>query len=95
MAKHRADEFDESGRPYLGERMKKARCYRGYSLRELAPLIGVSVAALNNYELGKQVASLAIMVRWAEFLKVSLDGLVNLGEGGVNFGRLHKSSNDG
>ena len=65
----------------LGERIRQARLDYGMSQAELARRIGLSKTAMNDLEQGKtRDPHLSYIVAIAQHLRISLDGLVGLGE---------------
>ena len=57
----------------FGERLHRQRRLRDCPLREVAELLGVSVAQMSDMEKGKTGTSLAHLVELAEFYHVSTD----------------------
>jgi transcriptional regulator with XRE-family HTH domain/predicted HTH domain antitoxin len=57
----------------IGERIHQARKMAGKSLRELAPEVGVSVAAISKYERGEDVPSSGVLLRLAKALEVRVE----------------------
>ncbi len=63
-------------RDELGERIRKSREKMKLTQEELAECIGITNAAISNYETGKKPPSLETLVRIAEELRVSIDWLL-------------------
>lgn len=57
----------------IGERLKSARLYRGWTQREVAAAVGVSAAAISKYERGQDMPGSAVLIRLAEAFDRSLD----------------------
>ena len=62
----------------FGERLKQARLDRHLSQSALAQQLGIGRSTLVEYESGATVPSLAVAIRLAESLNVSLDWLCGL-----------------
>ncbi|MGB9661911.1 MAG: helix-turn-helix domain-containing protein [Moorellaceae bacterium] len=60
----------------FGSRLKDLRISRKISQATLAIEIGVSQRAISYYESGKDIPTLDILIRLADFFDVSLDYLV-------------------
>lgn len=56
--------------------LKQVRNERGYTLKQLGKLVGVSDAAISQYESGKREASYEMQLKLAEVLGVSVDYLL-------------------
>lgn len=60
----------------LGKRLKTARTKRGYSIKELSGISGLSEQHISNLESGRDSASVEAVVALANSLQVSLDLLL-------------------
>ena len=60
----------------VGNRIQKFRIQRNLTQQELAAIIDISVSHLSNIETGKTIASLEVMFKIANALKVSVDELL-------------------
>ncbi len=67
MAKAQRREF--------GRRLRKTRIDRGFSMKQLAGRVGISLSALGRYELGRRFPGLDSAVSLAEALDVPVDYL--------------------
>ncbi|MGE3856355.1 MAG: helix-turn-helix transcriptional regulator [Dehalococcoidia bacterium] len=67
-----------SVQPAVGRRLRASRERRGVSQQRLADLIGITQAALSNYETGKRDLPLATFVRLASALDAPLGDLLGL-----------------
>ena len=65
-------------RKILSQRLWNCRKKDGYTQREVAIYCDITERAYQNYESGKQEPKLSIIMRIAEFYKVSIDYLVGL-----------------
>lgn len=63
------------GAETMGERLKRLRTAKGFSQPQLAEAAGVSVSAVRNWEQDRRLPLLAIAIRVADALEVSLDEL--------------------
>ena len=59
----------------LSERLSALRKEKGLTLRELAEQVGITAAALSNYEKGQKEPSLGYAKKLAQYYGVSLDYL--------------------
>src|ERR1700726_2050161 len=66
----------------VGSRVKSLREERGLSQRALAQHLQVSSSTIAKYEAGVHTPPLAVLVRLAAILDVSLDQLAGIGWGG-------------
>jgi transcriptional regulator with XRE-family HTH domain len=57
----------------IADRLKKARAFRGLSLRQTARRTGISVSTLNRYERGTVAASLPNAIKLAKAYNMNLD----------------------
>ena len=60
----------------LSENIKKIRKKKGWSQKELGEMIGSHLSHINRIETGKQNPSLEVLIKLADALEVSIDGLV-------------------
>ena len=60
----------------FSDRLKELRDSRELSQLDLARKIGVSQRAVSYYELGKNIPTLDVLIRIADFFDVTLDYLV-------------------
>jgi len=60
----------------LAENIKKIRKKKGWSQKELGEMIGSHLSHINRIETGKQNPSLEVLIKLADALEVSIDGLV-------------------
>jgi len=67
-----------STQPAVGRRIRTWRGRRGISQQRLADLVGVTQAALSNYETGKRDLPLTTFVRIAVALDVAMQDLLGL-----------------
>ena len=65
-------------REILAERLRACRKRGDYTQREVSIYCDVTEKAYQNYEVGRQEPKLSIIMRIAEFYKVSIDYLVGL-----------------
>lgn len=65
-------------RVILSKRLFDCRKKGGYTQREVAIYSDITEKAYQNYEVGRQEPKLSIIMRIAEFYKVSIDYLVGL-----------------
>ena len=63
----------------FGERFKDARECSGFTQAEISKLLGVSVATISGYELGRIVPSVEVLVKFARATNSSADDLLGLG----------------
>ena len=61
----------------LGEKLRRLREEKGLSYRQLGAKLGISHAHLIYMESGKTLPSLPLLVKIAEFYKVSFDELLD------------------
>lgn len=64
----------------FGEKMKEIREQKGISGNQFSKMLGISQANYSNYERGRTEPPLAIVVRIAQLLNVSVDYLLGLSE---------------
>lgn len=64
----------------IGARIRRSRQQRGLSQWDLARLADVSQAAISNYESGKRELSLALALRIAAALDITLSDLTTTGD---------------
>lgn len=62
----------------LGERLRRLRLEKGYSLRELASVVGTSHRMIAYYEIQGGNPPADVVVKLANALNVSADGLLGL-----------------
>ena len=62
----------------LSQRLRDCRKEGGYTQREVSIYCDLTEKAYQNYEVGRQEPKLSIIMRIAEFYKVSIDYLVGL-----------------
>lgn len=62
----------------LAQRLRQCRKDRRFSQREVGIYCDITEKAYQNYELGAREPKISILMRIAEFYKVSLDYLVGL-----------------
>lgn len=62
----------------LSQRLRQCRKDRKFSQREVGIYCDITEHAYQNYELGTREPKVSILMRIAEFYKVSLDYLVGL-----------------
>lgn len=74
----------------LGNKLKTLRVKNGFSRKQIAELIGVSVSMIGLYENGERLPSLHMIVKLAARYKVSVDYLL-----GCNTGPTDTLSLDG
>jgi len=67
-----------STQPAVGRRIRTWRSRRGISQQRLADLVGVTQAALSNYETGKRDLPLTTFVRIAVALDAAMEDLLGL-----------------
>ena len=79
-------------REILAERLRACRKKGGYTQRDVSIYCDMTEKAYQNYEVGRQEAKLSIIVRIAEFYKVSIDYLVGLTDDPTPYPRKDKSS---
>ena len=60
----------------LAENIKKIRKQKGWSQKDLGAMIGSHLSHVNRIETGKQNPSLEVLIKLADALGVSIDGLV-------------------
>ena len=60
----------------LAENIKKIRKQKGWSQKDLGDMIGSHLSHVNRIETGKQNPSLEVLIKLADALGVSIDGLV-------------------
>lgn len=65
-------------RKILAERLRACRKEGGYTQRDVSIYCDMTEKAYQNYEVGRQEPKLSIIMRIAEFYKVSIDYLVGL-----------------
>lgn len=65
-------------RKILSQRLWDCRKKGGYTQREVSIYCDITEKAYHNYEAGRQEPRLSILMRIAEFYKVSIDYLVGL-----------------
>lgn len=65
-------------REILSKRLLDCRKKGGYTQRQVAIYSDITEHAYQNYEVGRQEPKLSIIMRIAEFYKVSIDYLVGL-----------------
>ncbi|RVL09904.1 helix-turn-helix domain-containing protein, partial [Sinorhizobium meliloti] len=63
----------------VGAAIKRARKQRGLVMRQLAEHLGVHVAAIGNYESGKNLPSTENLIALSDFLRVD-QGALSHGE---------------
>lgn len=63
---------------FLPKRLRDCRKKGGYTQREVSIYCDLTEKAYQNYELGTHEPKLSIIMRIAEFYKVSIDYLVGL-----------------
>lgn len=65
-------------RKFLSQRLRDCRKKGNYTQREVSIYCDITEHAYQNYEAGRQEPKLSIVMRIAEFYKVSIDYLVGL-----------------
>lgn len=70
----------------LGNRMRAARKMRGRSQEEIADALGITVSRLRDFEYGRRVMTVDMLVRLAQALDVSTDFLTMGRQSGSLFG---------
>lgn len=65
-------------REVLAQRLRTCRKERQFTQREISIYCDITEKAYQNYEVGRQEPKLSIIMRIAEFYKVSIDYLVGL-----------------
>jgi len=65
-------------REILSQRLRACRKERKYTQRDVSIYCDITETAYQNYELGTHEPKISILMRIAEFYKVSLDYLVGL-----------------
>ncbi len=65
-------------REILAKRLRECRKNGGYTQRDVSIYCDLTEKAYQNYEVGRQEPKLSIIMRIAEFYKVSIDYLVGL-----------------
>lgn len=65
-------------REILSQRLRDCRKERNFTQREISIYCDITEKAYQNYELGTHEPKLSIIMRIAEFYKVSIDYLVGL-----------------
>lgn len=61
---------------HFGQKLRRLRDQRGYSLRELAQILGVHYTHLNKIELGQKGPSTDLVLKVAQVFDVSTDQLM-------------------
>ena len=61
---------------YLGQRIRKYRKKKGYTLEQLAEMLDVSTTFIGQIERAKGTPSLETLIKIANVLEVSVDGLL-------------------
>ena len=79
-------------RKILSQRLRDCREKGGYTQREVSIYCDLTEKAYQNYELGTHEPKLSIIMRIAEFYKVSIDYLVGLTDDPTPYPRKGKSS---
>ena len=79
-------------RKILAERLRACRKQGKYTQREVSIYCDMTEKAYQNYEVGRQEPKLSIIMRIAEFYKVSIDYLVGLTDDPTPYPRKDKSS---
>lgn len=79
-------------RKILAERLRTCRKQGKYTQREVSIYCDMTEKAYQNYEVGRQEPKLSIIMRIAEFYKVSIDYLVGLTDDPTPYPRKDKSS---
>lgn len=69
---------------YLGDRLKKIRVNNGYSRDQLAELLGVSRASIQNYENGERSPNADYLIQFYKFFGINLHWLLT-GNQAANF----------
>lgn len=65
--------------PALGQRLRAARKSRGWTIKELSEILGISTTHLTRLELGqRRVDSMALLMTFAENLDLPLEELIAL-----------------
>lgn len=62
----------------FGSRLREVRLEHGYTLKQVAEGIGVTLRAVCNYELGDREPSFEILIKICRFFDVSADYLLGL-----------------
>ena len=62
--------------PEIGIEMKKFRKENGYTQAYLARKLNVSVQAISNYETGKSMPNMAVIIRFASLADISIPELI-------------------
>ena len=70
MKKYQPVKYPMFNTSQLGDRIKSARTRSGMSRRDLAKAVGVSVAAISQYECGKNTPSSPVLIKLAHTLNV-------------------------
>lgn len=76
----------------LSQRLRNCRKERNFTQREISIYCDITEKAYQNYELGTHEPKLSIIMRIAEFYKVSIDYLVGLTDDPTPYPRKDKSS---
>lgn len=76
----------------LGNNIRAVRIKRGLGQAELAEKVGVHLTHINRIEKGKYIPALETVVKLADVLEVSVDGLVNSTDGTPDEIRLEDTS---
>ncbi|MDM8527842.1 helix-turn-helix transcriptional regulator [Anaerolineales bacterium HSG24] len=61
----------------LGEKLRQLRTQRELTMRQMGIIFDIDGSLISKIETGKNVPSLGLAVRLAEFFEVSLDDLVD------------------
>lgn len=76
----------------LSQRLRNCRKERNFTQREISIYCDITEKAYQNYELGTHEPKLSIIMRIAEFYKVSIDYLVGLTDDPTPYPRKDKGS---
>lgn len=60
----------------FSNRLKQLRLALGCTQSQMAELLGITTRGYRNYELGAREPELSILIKLADYFKVSLDDLV-------------------
>ena len=73
---HTVKEMSSANMKKFGQKLRHLRDQRGFSLRELAQLLGVHYTHLNKIELGQKGPSTDLVLKIAHLFDVSTDQLM-------------------
>lgn len=62
----------------LGNKIKELRNSKNITQEEMSDIMGISKTSVVNYETGTRKVPLSLIIRFAEYFKISLDDLIGV-----------------